>query len=83
MICLWCNEPITPSEPSHPIIEGHHLECGIRVVTGPLAHLQARCSCFIAGSTEADPPEQTRRQSAAAVLQWIRLRDSVIPTPIH
>lgn len=48
-----------------------HYECAFRSIMGSVAHIQRRCSCFVAGSEAEDPPGMTRRQAAlAAVIAW-------------
>lgn len=64
-VCAWCEEPI---EATDKATVGQnfvtHAECMARSVLGSLAHLKKTCSCYVAGSTESDPPELTKRQGA-------------------
>jgi hypothetical protein len=47
-----------------------HKECGLRAVTGPVAHLEGRCSCH--GGADHDAPGRTVRQESLAVWAWIQ-----------
>lgn len=48
-----------------------HRECHLRSVIGSVAHVQKRCSCYVLGADETDPPELTKRQAARlAVELW-------------
>lgn len=48
-----------------------HRSCFLRGTIGSVAHVQRRCSCYVPGADEGDPPEMTRRQAAeAAVVAW-------------
>ena len=68
-ICQYCGEPILPEEEGHsPRVPGHHRECAFRAVGGSVAHIERRCSCFVPGSTENDPPGMTLRQAAEAAI---------------
>jgi hypothetical protein len=52
------------------MVEGTmHPECALRIVTGPLAHLQRKCHCFVRDSGEHDPPGITKREAARAAAQ--------------
>jgi hypothetical protein len=46
-----------------------HVECVYRAVAGSVAHIEQRCSCYVPGSTEGDPPGLTKRQAAKAALE--------------
>ncbi len=70
MICVYCNEEILPGERADNKGSDFHPECLFRAVAGSVAHLQRRCSCFVPGSREGDPPGLTRRQAAAAALAY-------------
>lgn len=71
--CLWCGEPVLEGEQTDAISEPAHRECFTRMICGSIAHIEKRCSCFVPGSTESDPPELTRRESARAA--WQRWRE--------
>jgi hypothetical protein len=83
-VCLRCEEPITPDDGGYgtPMVTAtgvgfawHHEECFIRQMVGSVAHINQRCSCFVANSHEEDPPGLSRRQAArAAMFAWNRLR---------
>jgi len=72
--CQHCREEVLPGDAIMAFNNGDvimHRVCGLRGVIGSVAHLQRRCSCYVKGSTEDDPPEMTRRQAAeAAVTLW-------------
>jgi hypothetical protein len=46
-----------------------------RAVAGSVAHLERRCGCFVAGSTEGDPPGMTKRQAALAAWAYWQFRE--------
>ncbi len=66
-LCPWCEEPALSEE---HLVSGFHRECMQRAVSGPIAHLEKRCRCYVPGSTESDPPELSKRDAARLVLQW-------------
>ena len=74
MNCLYCEEKILCDDAVIPENNGKaamHVNCEMRGVIGSVAHLERRCSCFVPGSTESDPPGMTRREAAdAAVTLW-------------
>lgn len=80
MICLHCREEIAAGDRIMPFNNGDvlmHFACGMRGVIGSVAHLERRCSCYCAGSSEADPAELSPRQAAEAALAlWERLNPS-------
>lgn len=78
IVCEWCDERILPDEKLADVTGGmFHVECSLRMVVGPLAHIERKCSCFVPGSTAHDPEELTRRDAArAAVAAWRLLHDS-------
>jgi len=41
-----------------------HLDCFLRTLFGSVAHLEGRCSYYVSGSQEGDPPEMSRREAA-------------------
>lgn len=43
-----------------------HENCNFRSIVGSVAHIEKRCSCFVAGSTEGDPEGMTKREAANA-----------------
>ncbi len=73
-ICGFCGESI-PRRDLVPIVAGTplHRECQFRLVVGSVAHIQRRCGCYVAGSTESDPPHMTPRQAATAAMALYRL----------
>lgn len=74
-LCLFCSDLID-SDDSGLMVDAilatgpHrapvHIECHLRSILGPLAHLEQRCVCF--GGVEHDPPT---RANAQAVMAWI------------
>lgn len=71
-VCAWCQEDLEDGR-RHPMIQAMHIECGLRAVAGPLAHHRMRCSCFVPGSDEHDPPGMTMRQAAVAVWDYFQI----------
>jgi hypothetical protein len=73
-LCAYCDEEIGDGDSVMPFNNGEvlmHRNCGLRGITGCVAHLNRTCSCFVPGSTELDPPGMTRREAAdAAVRLW-------------
>jgi len=64
-----CIEPVAIGGDGSYVVE--HRECHLRQIIGSVAHVQKRCSCFVNGAEETDPPELTRRQAARlAVELW-------------
>jgi hypothetical protein len=60
--CAYCQEPLDGPLPMHP-------ECSFRAVGGSVAHIEQRCSCFVPGSAEGDPPGLTLREGAHAAVE--------------
>lgn len=75
-LCGFCGEVIEPGQraPSHG--EPLHNECQIRLVIGSVAHIERRCGCYVAGSTESDPPHMTLREAARAALVLHNIRQA-------
>jgi len=70
--CTWCDEPVLSTEQHPDFDEPFHFECAFRSVAGSLAHLARRCSCFVPGSDENDPPGFSKREAAKQVLEAYR-----------
>jgi hypothetical protein len=76
--CFYCEELVTVEDNADVVhtsegIRPAHVECNFRAVMGSVAHIERRCSCFVAGSTEHDPEGMTCREAAmAAVRAWHR-----------
>ncbi len=68
MNCLRCHEPILSTDRVDDSGRDLHYECAARMAVGSLAHVQCRCSCYVPGADEHDPPGMTRRQAAKAAL---------------
>ena len=71
--CLRCGEVVYEDEDRRSILDGmtgrrrwQHFECAMRMAIGSVAHVEGRCSCFVAGSEEGDAPDLSRRQAARA-----------------
>lgn len=78
--CGWCEEAIAAGD-SGVVIPGfgggetiEHRECFRRAVLGSIAHQYRRCSCYVPGSDEGDPPQLTRREAAKLVDVMIETR---------
>jgi hypothetical protein len=80
--CLYCEEPFDEArgdrgqampfaDKDGPRIVHVHIECSMRQVVGPLAHLEKRCSCY--GGTDHATPGMTEREEVVEV--WRRLRE--------
>jgi hypothetical protein len=74
--CGWCDEEIETDE---DFAVAMHKECALRSVLGSVAHIERRCSCYVDGATETDPPEMTRREAAKAALAAWEAQGHVIP----
>jgi hypothetical protein len=70
--CQWCEEPIEEDDGADQFeLIQMHQECALRAALGSVAHIERRCSCFVVGATETDPPGMTRREAArAAFAAW-------------
>jgi len=67
--CEHCGEEVLASQRSSSFInQWVHHECGFRMIIGSVAHVEGRCSCYMPGSCETDPPGLTPRQAAQAAL---------------
>lgn len=71
--CDYCGEPIVPPDkwPAHLRTMNVHEECAFRLL-GSAAHWEKRCSCYVPGSTENDPPHMTRREAAKHAMETFR-----------
>lgn len=68
--CAYCDEPVAIQDVG---VQQFHQECKFRMVVGSVAHVTRRCSCYVMGSTEGDPPGMTLRQAASAALEaWLK-----------
>jgi hypothetical protein len=77
LTCDYCQEPITENERRGLPNPGpnHHRECMLRIVIGSVSHIEHRCSCYVPGSVDSDPPGLSLRQGAQAALRaWERSR---------
>ena len=78
-MCAWCDERIDAQDYGYAIplvrpidavmTQYRHHECFARCILGSVAHQNRRCSCFVPGSEEEDPPGMTRREAARAALK--------------
>lgn len=75
--CIHCGESIVDGDSgvfySNETPTPAHRNCFLRAVIGSVAHIQKRCSCFVPGSHEDDPPGLTKRQAADAAVEAWRL----------
>jgi hypothetical protein len=62
-VCHHCDETLRDIE-RHPMMRGYHYECAVRIVIGSVAHIERRCSCFVDGSEDDDPPGLSKRDAA-------------------
>jgi hypothetical protein len=79
--CPHCGEPVVAEERSSPeptltVWGDMHRECAHRSILGSVAHIERRCSCYVPGSTESDPPGMTVREAARAAVRAWRLREA-------
>lgn len=73
--CVWCREAIAAGERCWRFANGPlaHRVCAFRQVVGSVAHVERRCSCYVASATDGDPEGLTRREAAEAAVQaWMR-----------
>lgn len=70
-ICVHCEESIEAGDDGWIDASNHpfHRACWLRLIFGSVAHIEKRCSCYVPGSDESDPPGLTRRQAAEAALK--------------
>lgn len=74
MICLHCGETVHTKERQFILNGTYHYACAFRLGAGSVAHIEKRCSCYVPGSNEGDPPGMTLRQAAQAALDaWVRI----------
>jgi hypothetical protein len=74
MICVYCDEPILPTDAWSPLnaVQNGHYECGLREVMGGIGHHLAHE--YWCGEPHHDPDAGlTRRQSAKMVVALIDL----------
>lgn len=85
--CLHCEEPITIDDFGYitPVVEEsgvrlvpYHYACFLRGTIGSLAHQEHRCSCYVSGSDEGDPPGMTKRQAAEAAVHFWETRQKMM-----
>lgn len=77
--CFYCDEMFVAEDAGMKDEAGKsmHFNCFLRGLIGSVAHQQQRCSCFVEGGDESDPPEMTRRQAAdAAVTIWKAMQEA-------
>src|SRR5438105_2392264 len=84
--CVYCEEPMLPTDRQEAVrlitAQGiqqrvAHWACAARQAVGSVAHQAGRCSCYVPGSQESDPPGMTPRQAAeAAVALFQQQHDS-------
>jgi hypothetical protein len=69
-MCVHCEEPVALGDRGITYANGPvaHVECHTRCITGSVAHIHHRCSCYVPGSMEDDPPGMTFREAARAAV---------------
>src|SRR5262245_45525506 len=80
--CVWCAESFTDADEGYTVPhcgdtinrQPWHVECWLRQLSGSVAHIERRCSCYVDGSDEGDAPNLTRRQAAAAAMNALAAR---------
>jgi len=72
MKCAYCEEPIKRDNLMSEAISPMHSNCALRAVAGSVAHIERRCSCYIPGAEETDPPGMTKREAADAAAEAFR-----------
>jgi hypothetical protein len=73
--CQWCSEMVEPGDLVHSILPEFHYACALRATLGSIAHVRARCSCYVKDdSAEEDPPGLTKRQAARLVADFVNQR---------
>jgi hypothetical protein len=74
-LCVHCGEAITDGDDGFVLpgagLAPYHRACFLRGIIGSVAHVQHRCSCFVPGSSENDPPGMTRREAAEAAVSTL------------
>lgn len=72
MICQYCDEEIEPGDERADILNADlHHACGARLAIGSVAHIARRCSCYVPGAEDGDPPGVSKRQGAElAYILW-------------
>jgi len=69
-LCIYCEE-MTTDDDRVLLRDGaaYHRACFLRQFLGGVAHIERRCSCFVEGAEEIDPPGVTLRQGAMLALE--------------
>lgn len=77
-LCSYCGEAIFANDSGVIYANGPaaHRNCFVRSTAGSVAHIQKRCSCYVLGSKENDPPGMTKRQAADAAAALLGFRSS-------
>jgi len=69
-LCVYCEEALVDED---RIILGDgtpfHRACFLRQFVGGVAHIERRCSCFVEGAEEIDPPGVSLRQGAVLAME--------------
>lgn len=71
VICDWCGEQMRSGDLVHLLVPFMHHACTVRAIMGSIGHLEGKCACFVAGSTDDDPPGISKRAAAELVVKWI------------
>jgi hypothetical protein len=76
--CIFCDEAIGPGDRTDQMgWRRVHWECAARQALGSVGHQRGDCDCF-GGHGSGDPPGMTRRQAAAAALDYARMHPPVM-----
>ena len=75
--CEYCDEYIVAGDAWTDDAGGapYHMECFARMVLGSAAHHEGRCSCYVKGADEGDPPGLTKRQGAHAAVAALKRKN--------
>lgn len=75
-LCYWCGETISESDDGFRTSNAMlaHRNCFMRQISGSLAHLEKRCSCYVKDSTCGDPDGMTKREAADAAAEYVRTK---------
>lgn len=83
-MCLWCDEEIVPGDSGFLAVaiddevarrKAWHRECFLRTLSGSIAHVEKRCSCFGGTDPEHEPHFSKREEAQIAVRLWLRFRE--------
>jgi hypothetical protein len=76
-LCIHCEEAVEEKDSGIIYAGGStpaHIECFMRGIAGSVAHQEKRCSCYVHGADEGDPPGMTKREAARAAYSLFQRR---------